>query len=89
MRRSKVAVPLLMLFVTLLLSWASQPAVAVRPLEEGSRFHEQAQTGVASVIVLPSIWRSWHKLLPLEMKQHASCSTWDPNNACPTTPARP
>ncbi|TVU11831.1 hypothetical protein EJB05_45437, partial [Eragrostis curvula] len=83
--RSKAAVPLLLiLFVILSCSWISQPAAATRPLADGGRWGEQEQAGFGSVIVLPSSWRLRHKLPPLEMKQGPSCSTWDPNNPCPT-----
>ncbi|CAD6341939.1 unnamed protein product [Miscanthus lutarioriparius] len=93
MTRSKVAIlPLFLLFVVLSGSWTtcSRPAAAARPLlahddDDDSRWVEQAApAGIGLVAVLQSVWRPWHQLLPLEMKQAGlSCSTWDPNNLCP------
>ncbi|CAN6164406.1 unnamed protein product [Urochloa humidicola] len=93
MTRSKVVVPLLLLFVVLSGSWTCRLAAAARPLlADDGRQEEQARASTGgSLIVLPSVWRLWHKLPPLQMKPAGpSCkgSTWDPNNQCtsPTTP---
>ncbi|PAN25090.1 hypothetical protein GQ55_4G287700 [Panicum hallii var. hallii] len=93
MTRSKVAVPLLLLLVVLSGSWACRPAAAARPLlaDDGRWVEQAAPASAGSVIVLPSVWRLWHKLPPLQMKPAgASCkgSTWDPNNGCPP-PTKP
>ncbi|CAN6201920.1 unnamed protein product [Urochloa humidicola] len=86
MARSKVVVPslLLLLFMVLSGSWTCRPAAAAaRPLlaNDGRRWVEhQAPASAGSVIVLPSVWRQWHKLPPLQMKPAGlSCqgSTWD------------
>ncbi|CAL5037830.1 unnamed protein product [Urochloa decumbens] len=94
MARSKVVVPLLLLFVVLSGSWTCRPAAAARPLQladDGRRWVEQAPAASAgSAIVLPSVWRLWHKLPPLQMKPAgASCGTWSPNNNTPCTPTNP
>ncbi|RCV21081.1 hypothetical protein SEVIR_4G109101v4 [Setaria viridis] len=96
MTRSKVVVPLLLLFVVLSSSWTCPPADAARPLlaDDGRRVEQQAPASAAgSVIVLPSsVWKVWHKLPPLQMKPAgASCkgSTWDPNTLCPPAPTAP
>ncbi|CAD6336938.1 unnamed protein product [Miscanthus lutarioriparius] len=91
MTRSKVVIlPLFLLFVALSGSWTtcSRPAAAARPLlahgDNDGRSKQAAPAGIGLVMVLQSVWRPWHKLLPLEMKQAGpSCSTWDPNNPCP------
>ncbi|CAN6214379.1 unnamed protein product [Urochloa humidicola] len=95
MMRSKVVVPLLLLFVVLSGSWTCRLAAAARPLQadDDGRPVEQARASAGgSLIVLPSVWRLWHKLPPLQMKPAGpSCkgSTWSPNNVCPTPPTTP
>jgi hypothetical protein len=97
MTRSKVVVPLLLLFLVST-SWTCRPADAARPLladDDGGRVERQAPASAAagSVIALPSsVWKLWHKLPLLQMKPAGpSCkgSTWDPNNGCPTPPTTP
>ncbi|KAG0513696.1 hypothetical protein BDA96_10G124400 [Sorghum bicolor] len=94
MTRSKFTIPLFMLSVLLSGSLICRPAAAARPLpadEDDGRWVEQTTAGTGLVMVVQSVWRPWHKLLPLEMKQAGpSCSTWDPNNLCPPpAPRRP
>uniref|UniRef100_A0A0D9WNV7 Uncharacterized protein n=1 Tax=Leersia perrieri TaxID=77586 RepID=A0A0D9WNV7_9ORYZ len=88
MVRSKLVVPMLMLSVILLGS--SWPVAAARPLQksDGGDVVVPTAAGVGNILVLPSsLWRLRHWLPVLEMKQHASCSTWDPNNVnCPPKP---
>ncbi|KAL5225116.1 hypothetical protein ABZP36_011755 [Zizania latifolia] len=90
MVRSKFVVPMLLLSVLLLLgSSLPAPAAAARPLADGGGEEAAAAGAGGVVLVMPSSlsWRLRHWLpAALEMKQGASCSTWDSNNACPPPP---